>query len=27
MVEKKVVVRREFIVPLGFLNVRLIFPQ
>src|SRR5882672_12942735 len=27
MTEKKVMVRREFIVPLGFLNVRLIFPQ
>src|SRR5436305_11876672 len=27
MTEKRVMVRREFIVPLGFLNVRLIFPQ
>jgi hypothetical protein len=27
IIEKRVVVRREFIVPLGFLNVRLIFPQ
>src|SRR2546422_1244704 len=27
MIAKKVMVRREFIVPLGFLNVRLIFPQ
>jgi hypothetical protein len=27
MIEKTVMVRREFIVPLEFLNVRLIFPQ
>jgi hypothetical protein len=27
MNEKKVMVRRDFIVPLGFLDVRLIFPQ
>src|SRR5216684_6722173 len=27
MTEKRVMVRREFILPLGFLNVRLIFPQ
>ena len=27
MMEKRVMVRREFIVPLGFLKVRLIFPQ
>ena len=27
MTEKRVLVRREFILPLGFLNVRLIFPQ
>jgi len=27
MIEKRVMVRREFIVPLGFLKVRLIFPQ
>ena len=27
MIVKKVMVRREFIVPLGFLNVRHIFPQ
>src|SRR5438552_17156922 len=27
MTKKKVMVRREFIVPLGFLNVRLIFTQ
>jgi len=27
MTEKRALVRREFILPLGFLNVRLIFPQ
>jgi hypothetical protein len=27
MIEEKVIVRREFIVPLGFFNVRLIFTQ
>src|SRR5713101_8914095 len=27
MIEKKVVVRRKFIAPLGFLNFRVIFPQ
>jgi hypothetical protein len=27
MTEKELIVRREFIAPLGFLNVRLIIPQ